>query len=474
MMAVLHWIYVVAAVVALFGAAIFVHEFGHYWVARRRGLKVEAFAIGFGPKIVGWVKDGIDYSWRWIPAGGYVKLPQMLTSTALEGEAAENAEKLPPVTPLSKILVAFAGPFMNVVFAIAVASLLYVTGLPIPVNPPVIGYVEPGSMEAQQGIQAGDRVISVDGKNVDSWDDVQRLAIIARTNVLAVAISRTDAATHKATTNVYQLATTNNEAIHAKVLNLDPQDHPVITLLKSGQPADKAGLKEGDVVMSFGNTPVYGQDHLVTLIQSVSNRPTEIVVERGTNKLSMTVTPAIDPSSKKGRIGVGLRNSFKYQVQHPGPLPWVNIGRVLEQTYETFGALLHSKQTGVGPGDLTGPIGILFVLASKVDTDYRLALDFLVLLNINLAMINLLPFPVLDGGHILMSLIEWIRRRPVNVKVVEYATTVFAVLLISLMLYVSFGDVKRLSLFRSLFGQDVQIEQSVNTPAPSDTAPAKP
>src|SRR5579864_8366236 len=115
MLQILNWVYVIVAVVALFGAAIFVHEFGHYWVARKRGMKVEAFAIGFGPKIFAWVRDGIEYSVRWIPAGGFVKLPQMITSSALEGDA--KKDEVPPAPPLSKILVAAAGPFMNVVFA---------------------------------------------------------------------------------------------------------------------------------------------------------------------------------------------------------------------------------------------------------------------------------------------------------------------------------------------------------------------
>src|SRR5213592_2793467 len=98
------YIYVIAAVIFLFGAAVFVHEWGHYWVARKRGMKVEAFAIGFGPKIVSWVKDGIEYSWRWIPAGGFVKLPQMITSETLEGDSGSAGEKVPPAPPLSKIL----------------------------------------------------------------------------------------------------------------------------------------------------------------------------------------------------------------------------------------------------------------------------------------------------------------------------------------------------------------------------------
>src|SRR5438034_10939930 len=136
MIQILNWLYVIAAVVFLFGCAVFVHEFGHFWVARRLGMKVEAFAIGFGPKMFGWVKDGIEYSVRWIPAGGYVKLPQMITSEALEGKA--NAQ-VPPASPLSKILVAFAGPFMNVAFAFVIAGVIYFVGLPVMMNPSTIG-----------------------------------------------------------------------------------------------------------------------------------------------------------------------------------------------------------------------------------------------------------------------------------------------------------------------------------------------
>src|SRR2546430_17551473 len=113
--------YVIVVVVLLFGAAVFVHEFGHFCMARRRGMKVEAFAIGFGPKILSWVKDGIEYSWRWIPAGGFVKLPQMITSEALEGS--NKAEAIPPAPPISRILVAMAGPAMNIVFAFIIATL---------------------------------------------------------------------------------------------------------------------------------------------------------------------------------------------------------------------------------------------------------------------------------------------------------------------------------------------------------------
>src|SRR5579862_5003857 len=149
----LNILYVGAGVLLLFGAAIFVHEWGHFFMARRCGLKVEAFAIGMGPKMFGWTRDGIEYSFRWIPAGGFVRLPQMITSEALEGGS--DRENLPPVSPLAKILVALAGPVMNVVFGFVIATVIYFTGLPVLVNPSIIGYVDPKSPEAKMGIHEG-------------------------------------------------------------------------------------------------------------------------------------------------------------------------------------------------------------------------------------------------------------------------------------------------------------------------------
>jgi regulator of sigma E protease len=489
---ILNWVYVIATVILMFGAAVFVHEFGHYWMARRRGMKVEAFAIGFGPKIMSWTRDGIEYSWRWIPAGGFVKLPQMMTSDALEGspttrivaEAAADqrqapqasqdptpdaaAENIPPAPPGSKILVAFMGPMMNVVFAFAIATLIYYVGLPEPVNPPIIGYVTPNSEEAKLGIREGDRVLSVNGRSVKSWHEVQTTAIMARTNVLPVVIERDRQQI------TYQLTAVLNETFGLKMLNLDPRDHPVVRSIESGSPADKAGLKVDDEFLSFAGVPIYNQEQLVDLIRKRGGQETEVSIRRNEQRLALRVTPLVDPATKRGRIGVGITPSGKiiYEVQRPGPPPWDQLAKVWNQTMDVLSALFHSKQTGVGAKDLSGPVGILSMLAIQVNEDFRLALSFLVLLNVNLAIINLFPFPVLDGGHILLAIIEKIRRRPLSTRVVEYTSTAFAVLLISFMLYVTFFDLKRWSVFRSMFKQSSQVEQSGKAPPSQQPAPA--
>lgn len=467
----LFWIYVVAAVVLMFGASVFVHELGHFLVARRRGMKVEAFAIGFGPRVWSRVRDGIEYSVRWIPAGGFVRLPQMITSETLEGGNKPGAAPLPPAPPLSKILVAFAGPLMNVLFAFLVAAVVYFTGLPVPVNPALVGPVAPDSPEYAAGVRPGDRIVAINGKAVDSWEDVFETVMFARTNVFAVTLER------EGRRETVTLTAGINPALGLKMLNLEPQDHPVVRGVLPGSAAEAVGLQPGDVVMAFAGVPIAGREQFIKLIQQRPGEATELVLKRGEREVTLTITPRVNPATGKGFIGAEIGGSERvvYQVRRPGPTPWENFREVWERTIGTIGALIHSKETGVGAKDLSGPVGIFAFLAAQVSIDYRLALNFLVLLNLNLAILNLLPIPVLDGGHILMALVEWVRGRPLSLKVVEYTTTGFAVLLLSFMLYVTFFDLKRLPLFRLLFGRETHIQQVEPAPAPAaPPAPARP
>jgi regulator of sigma E protease len=458
-------IWIVIAVALRFGVTIFVHEFGHFWVASKLGMRVEEFAIGFGPKIYSWTRNGVVYSLRWIPAGGFVKLPQMVTSEALEGQ---TTAEVPPAPPLHKILVAFAGPFMNVAFAFVLATVIYFVGLPVPVNPPIIGYVEPGSAEAKLGIQEGDVIKAVNNKKVNDWQDITMDTAVARTSVVPVVVE------HNGKEHTYQLQATADNALGLKLLNLDPRDHPEVMQVLSGTPADRAGLQSKDVIISFAGVPVASREQLIDLIHKRGGQATEMRVQRNAVKITLSVTPTLDPQTKFGQIGVmlGSDSTQFYIVQKPGPTPWENVRGVFEQTFVVISALVHSHETGVGVKDLTGPVGIVTIIAAQATTDYRIALNFLILLNINLAIINLLPIPVLDGGHILMAIVEKIRRRPMNVRFVEYVTTAFAVMLISFMLYVTFFDIKRFPLFRAMFNSTAQIEQTT-TPAASPPAQVK-
>jgi len=566
MLEILNIVYVVAVVLLLFGAAIFVHEFGHFWVALKRGLVVEEFAIGFGPIIWSKEQDGILYTIRCIPAGGFVKLPQMLTSEAIEGTVevkeadAEKevgsedddeapAEPLPQISPLSKILVAFAGPLMNVIFAIVIAIFLWVVGLPQQVNDPVVGYVGKSSEEYKLGVRPGDILQSVNGDKIESWQDVIYGVLDSTGPTVKVVVLRGekkiivdlpantwDGGIRRIRLNNHdrlEILTVHKPSLLASIgfkagdiilkvngsraysqyhlidlLMEDVGEEKLVTVQRNGEekqlifstpnhtgvtvgavpqpehstwakllsklglkdlkpldptPAMEAELREGDLIQGVNGTRITSTRHLVDVIHANGDKEMELELIRGDETFTASATP------QDNRLGIALMQdigiifkpeAIKYVKQRPGPTPWAQVEDVLDKVAITFKALGRGKESGVGAKDLSGPIGIFGMLSIQVNTDLRLALSFLVLLNINLAILNLLPVPVLDGGHILMSLVEWVRKKPVSMRVQEYATTAFAVLLLCFFLFVTLADVKRVPLLHEIFKRDTQIDQS--------------
>ena len=551
---ILNILYVVAVVFLLFGAAIFVHEFGHFWVALKRGLKVEEFAIGFGPIIWSKTHEGILYSIRAIPAGGFVKLPQMLTSEAIEGkpegqtegdedsenedsEPPEPVEELPPVSPLSKILVAFAGPLMNVIFAILIAVFIWLVGIPKPINEPVVGYVGEKSKEYKIGARPGDRITNVNGEPIETWQDVVYAVLDSEGETVAVQVQRGEeqrqfdlpAGTWSGGIRRIRLdnqdllevmsfetpsllgdvgfkpgdvvLSVNGQKAYSQYQLLDllmadagqmktvrvargdqevelPFETPdvaevaveqVVTEDEDGlaTPASKADVQAGDVIKSAAGVRVTSTRQLVDIIQAQDNKEFELDLLRGGKGIQVSIIP------KDNRLGVALKQDIglvfkpepiRYSKELAHPSPAAQIGDVLDKIAITFKALGRGKESGVGAKDLSGPVGIFGMLAIQVNHDLRLALSFLVLLNINLAILNLLPVPVLDGGHILLSIIEWIRKEPVSVKIQEWATTAFAALLLCFFVYVTFADVKRVPLLHDIFNRDTEkVEQPVGS-----------
>ena len=549
---ILNILYVVAVVFLLFGAAIFVHEFGHFWVALKRGLKVEEFAIGFGPIIWSKTHEGILYSIRAIPAGGFVKLPQMLTSEAIEGkpegsadedlensegEPPESVDELPPVSPLSKILVAFAGPLMNVIFAILIAVFIWIVGIPKPINEPVVGYVGEQSEEYAGGVRPGDRIMNVNDEPIETWQDVVYAVLDSEGETVAVQVQRGEeqrqfdlpagtwsggirrirldnqdllevmsfetpsllgdvgfkpgdvvlGVNEQKAYSQYQLldllmadagqmktvlVTRADQEVELSFLTPDVAGVAVEQVVPEGEdglstPASKADVQAGDVIKSAAGLRVTSTRQLVDIIQAQDNKEFQLDLLRGDKRIQVSITP------KDNRLGVALKQDIglifkpepiRYSKELAHPSPAAQIGDVLEKIAITFKALGRGKDSGVGAKDLSGPVGIFGMLAIQVNHDLRLALSFLVLLNINLAILNLLPVPVLDGGHILLSIIEWIRKEPVSVKIQEWATTAFAALLLCFFVYVTFADVKRVPLLHDIFNRDTEkVEQSAGS-----------
>ena len=286
---ILNIIYVVAVVFLLFGAAIFVHEFGHFWVALKRGLKVEEFAIGFGPIIWSKTHEGILYSIRAIPAGGFVKLPQMLTSETIEGkpegpadedsensegEPPEPVEELPPVSPLSKILVAFAGPLMNVIFAILIAVFIWLVGIPKPINEPVVGYVGEQSEEHAIGARPGDRIMNVNDEPIETWQDVVYAVLDSEGETVAVQVQRGEEQRQ------FDLpAGTWSGGIRR--IRLDNQDLLEVMSFETPSLLGDVGFKPGDVVLGVNGQKAYSQYQLLDLSMADAGQMQTVRVTRG-------------------------------------------------------------------------------------------------------------------------------------------------------------------------------------------------
>jgi regulator of sigma E protease len=459
-------IYPALLVLFFFGITILIHEYGHFIVAKKRGMKIERFSLGFGPAIFAWKKDGIEYRISWIPFGGYVALPQMAPMEAVEGksDAPAPSEPLPPVSPGTKILVALAGPTLNIALAVVLATGVYFFGLPTPVNPSVIGGVEAGSREEQLGIREGDRVVKINDKPVKTWDQINfEVAVSSGPNVKAV-IER------DGNPQEYLLETEMVKAFGVKVINLYPQGHPYVGNVRSGSPAEHAGIQSGDKFLSVEGLAVATQGQLRDLIGKRPNMPTKVKVLRGGQTIDLTVTPALDPVENVGRMGVELSDQMEFEIVRPGPTPVKQFDDALSQMGRTFQAIWNYRETKVGLDSMSGPIGIsVGWWAQIVHGGFLRGLWFAVIINIALAVFNLLPLPVLDGGHIVFSLIEAAIRRPLNPVFLQRITMAFAALLIGFMLYVTFHDVRRFIPFprKSV----PQAAPAVPEPQPAPSAP---
>lgn len=451
------WVYPVVLVLFFFGVTIFVHELGHFLMAKRRKMKIERFSIGFGPKILGWVgKDGVDYRVSWLPFGGYVSLPQMAPMEAIEGKTETKAEALPPASPSSKILVAFAGPVMNVVFAFGLACLVWGIGLPMPVNPSVVGWVEPGSLEEQMGISPRDRIVQVNDRPAKTWIDVNRAVAISRESAVRLVVER------DGQRQEFLVESTFDKQVGIKTINLYPQGRPFARSVNPGSPAEKAGVQPGDKFLTVGAAPVSSAEELRKLTGKCAEQPTPFKVMRDGKMLVLTITPAVDPQEKVGRIGIHLGDELEYQVVRPGPTPWAQFSEIMQMMGDTVYALFHAKQTGIGARSLSGPVGIMGGWWMEISHGGVMrGVWFAVLLNLNLAIVNLLPLPVLDGGHIIFSLIEAAWRRPLPARLVNMLQTGFAAVLIGFMLYITFFDIQRMSFGRLRMGQSA----ATNAPA---------
>lgn len=469
-------------VVVFFGGSIFVHELGHFLAARRRGAKVERFSIGFGPAI--WSrrgKDGVEYRVSWIPLGGYVLLPQLADLGPIEGESTTDVAKLPPIDYASKMLILVAGATFNVLFAFALACVVWFVGEPTfsELNTTKIGTVNPiiklvdgtsvPNPAHEAGLQAGDDVKSIDGNLVSNFEDIHNGVILGKgraSDDRRKAIFVIERAGKTIEIVVYPRLLTEDKI---RIAGVEPAEDLTAESLMPGFPAEAAGLKPGDRVLAVDGKPVFQRSVISEHLAKNASRPSAFLLQRGTEQLTLRIQPRLDTDERTGKTvpRIGLRYKDNIVVLHP--TPWAQVSKDVVSTFRTLGALI-SPDSDIGPSKLSGPIGIARALHQQAQWDIRRALWFVILVNVNLAIFNLLPIPVLDGGQILFATIGRLRRRELPANFIIATQSAFFVILMSLILYVSFFDVQR-------WARDAKSDRpapAAAAPAPSVPAPVAP
>ncbi|MEX2044579.1 MAG: RIP metalloprotease RseP [Opitutus sp.] len=444
-------IWAIFLVVLFFGGSIFVHELGHFLAARRRGVHVARFSIGFGPKIMSWRgRDGVEYRLSWLPLGGYVALPQLADMRGIEGEADADIASLPPISYGTKIIVFVAGALFNVIFAFFLASILWAVGRPVTEDlaSTRVGRVAQkitvadGSQvtapAAAAGVQPGDRIVAIDGRNVSDWMEIQH-RIIAGTGVDAGGIRALDLQVDRGG----RLLTLRVNPVRSgeenfRRIGVEPDYDLWIQHVNPGSPAERLGLRAGDRIAEVNGRPIRNIGLLYETLQAAGPPPGRIVVER--NGAPSVLEGPADPKLADQLTGAALE--LKLSLVHQNP--WAQFEASIKMTVDTLIGLIHPRGD-IALSNLSGPIGIGrgFWAAAKSDYPIRFALWFAVLVNVNLAIFNLLPIPVLDGGHMLFATMARLRGRALPLNFIMTTQSVFIVLLFSMILYVSFFDVRR-------------------------------
>jgi regulator of sigma E protease len=451
---------VVLRFVVVIGILILVHELGHFFVARWTGVGVERFSIGFGPVLLRWRGRETEYVLSAIPMGGYVKMVGEENPLEGGGGTVPDLSKAFATKPLwARFLIVFAGPAMNLVLAAVIFAVVLAT-LGRAVWPAAVGKVTDGSPAATAGLRTGDTVVAVNGQPVAYWEDLDRAVAESDGRPLQLRVRRDG--TEETIAVTPRLRTVPDpifrEPREVWDLGAGPQLLPAITSIGPGSPAERAGLKPGDVVVAVAGQRLYTHEDLLEAIRARPGQSFEIGIERDGTPLTLTVTP--EPVKERtptgeeltvGKIQAGLApKAVKFEPY--APLTAIGQGAVKtwDMTVLTARGLWKLVTRQIDLSNIGGPIQIATETTRQANEGLVSVAVFVAVISVNLAVLNLLPIPMLDGGHLLFFVIEAILGRPLSLRKRELAQQVGFVLLMMIMVFALYNDLTRLNLFRSL------------------------
>jgi regulator of sigma E protease len=413
------------------GILVFVHEFGHFIMAKRAGVRVEKFSLGMGPKIVGYKKGDTEYIISALPLGGYVKM------------AGENPDEEPTGSPdefqsksvWQRVTIAVSGPLTNILLAFIIMPLVFMVGT-YTIGPAAIGFVEKGSPAEKAGFEVGDVIEEINGRAITDWEKGAMLIAVNPDTTIKVKIKR------KGETKILTLRPALDPERNIGTSGLYP-DFPVeIGKLKPGYPAEQAGVKLHDKIIAVDGMTVYYWNQFSTAVKESKGKKLSLMIEREGKRVQIDVTPI----ESEGRYVIGVEPIIPLVFKKYGFFESLRLGfdKTLEAIDLTFITLKKLMTFGLSIKTLGGPVMIAQMSGQAAAAGLSAFLSLLAVISISLGLLNLLPIPVLDGGLVLFLIIEAIRKKPLSRRTMEIAQSIGAAVLITLIAVVSYNDIMRM------------------------------
>ena len=423
----------------MIGVMILIHELGHYWAARFFDVQVDTFSFGFGPRLFGFRKGETDFRFSLILLGGYVKMA---------GEQPGDEQATAPRSLQSKprwqrLIILFAGPAMNIVLAVAVLTGLFMVRFPKvpPSTSSAIGYIVPDSAAAKAGLKEGDRIVQIGNTVNPSWEDISLTEVASADHPLSVWVVRNGQRKFFSVTPVLDPKTGAGFAGWSEPSEIE------VGGVRSGSPAAQAGLQPGDIVLNVDGQPIHYVAKVHDIISGNGGKPVNVEYSRSGKVTTVQLTPAKleNNGSKEWLIGVTLQPKVDF-VSLPFPQALSQSVKENAKSAAFIYRLLRGiAERRMSPKSVLGPIKIVQVSGEEAREGPIAYLGLMAALSLNLAIVNLLPIPILDGGTIVMLLVEMFMRRDLSLQVKEAALRLGFVFIMALVAFVIYNDISKLA-----------------------------